>query len=234
MLRIGKNPTNDLVIKDRAAEDFHCILYISQGDVILEDLKSHYGTLVNGTKITHAKLIPGDELQIGFTRVEWQKLIPALEAIGDTMDAESFLQSQDLNLEVRDVQEFTDDVSEPFSFSKYRLDSQPDLIAQVQKIQEQPEIEYSYVPVTPPESLQKPKIEEVIPVEQVTPIPIQIDSEPDQIQEKQMAQPNSDKQHEHPNDRKASKSDLRTYYYVLIGMLAAMVLSAIFILRVTA
>ena len=102
MLRIGKNLTNDLVIKDRAAEDFHCILYLSKGELVVEDLKSHYGTLVNGTRITHAILYPGDELQIGFTRIEWQKLMPALQAIGDNSDAESFLQMQDLNLEVQD------------------------------------------------------------------------------------------------------------------------------------
>ena len=127
MLRIGKNPTNDLVIKDRAAEDFHCILYISNGELIVEDLKSHYGTLVNGTKISHALLYPGDELQIGFTRIEWQKLMPALQAIGDTNDADSFLQAQDLNLDVREDSN-EHELNETLVPSDYTVDSTAELI----------------------------------------------------------------------------------------------------------
>jgi hypothetical protein len=127
MLRIGKNPTNDLVIKDRAAEDFHCILYISNSELIVEDLKSHYGTLVNGSKVSHAILYPGDELQIGFTRIEWQKLMPALQAIGDTSDAESFLQAQDLNLEVREISDYQSS-HEVFNPLDYTVDSTAELI----------------------------------------------------------------------------------------------------------
>jgi hypothetical protein len=127
MLRIGKNPTNDLVIKDRAAEDFHCILYISNGELIVEDLKSHYGTLVNGSKVSHALLYPGDELQIGFTRIEWQKLMPALQAIGDTNDADSFLQAQDLNLDVRE-DSAAQELNETLLPSDYTIDSTAELI----------------------------------------------------------------------------------------------------------
>lgn len=127
MLRIGKNPTNDLVIKDRAAEDFHCILYISNGELIVEDLKSHYGTLVNGIKVSHALLYPGDELQIGFTRIEWQKLMPALQAIGDTNDADSFLQAQDLNLDVRD-DSAAQELNETLVPSDYTVDSTAELL----------------------------------------------------------------------------------------------------------
>lgn len=127
MLRIGKNPTNDLVIKDRAAEDFHCILYIANGELIVEDLKSHYGTLVNGTKISHALLYPGDELQIGFTRIEWQKLMPALQAIGDTNDADSFLQAQDLNLDVRE-DSAAQELNETLVPSDYTVDSTAELL----------------------------------------------------------------------------------------------------------
>lgn len=144
MLRIGKNPTNDLVIKDRAAEDFHCILYISNNELIVEDLKSHYGTLVNGTKISHAILYPGDELQIGFTRIEWQKLMPALQAIGDTSDAESFLQAQDLNLEVRDDSEIQ--VSDnAFTPSDYTIDSTAELVEKALNLNTLKELDYSVI-----------------------------------------------------------------------------------------
>lgn len=142
MLRIGKNPTNDLVIKDRAAEDFHCILYISNTELVVEDLKSHYGTLVNGSKVSHAILYPGDELQIGFTRIEWQKLMPALQAIGDTSDAENFLQAQDLNLEVRDDSEFQ--VSNiAFTPSDYTIDSTAELLEKALNLNNLKELDYS-------------------------------------------------------------------------------------------
>lgn len=142
MLRIGKNPTNDLVIKDRAAEDFHCILYISNTELIVEDLKSHYGTLVNGTKVSHAILYPGDELQIGFTRIEWQKLMPALQAIGDTSDAENFLESQDLNLEVRDDVEIQSS-DNTFTPSDYTIDSTAELIEKALNLDNLKELEYA-------------------------------------------------------------------------------------------
>jgi pSer/pThr/pTyr-binding forkhead associated (FHA) protein len=70
--RIGRNESNDLVIQDRAANDFHAIIEVNpEGLVFIRDLTTHYGTFVNGQKIQHCQLFPGDEVQIGFSRIDW-------------------------------------------------------------------------------------------------------------------------------------------------------------------
>jgi hypothetical protein len=71
--RIGRNPSNDLVINDRAAEDFHAVIMLSEENLIfIEDQNSRYGTMVNGERITKVQLFSGDEVQIGFCRIDWE------------------------------------------------------------------------------------------------------------------------------------------------------------------
>jgi pSer/pThr/pTyr-binding forkhead associated (FHA) protein len=71
--RIGRNPSNDLVINDRAAEDFHAVIMLSDENLIfIEDQSSRYGTMVNGERISKTQLFPGDEVQIGFCRIDWE------------------------------------------------------------------------------------------------------------------------------------------------------------------
>jgi hypothetical protein len=70
--RIGRNESNDLVIQDRAANDFHAIIEVNpEGLVFIRDLTTYYGTFVNGKKIQNCQLFPGDEVQIGFSRIDW-------------------------------------------------------------------------------------------------------------------------------------------------------------------
>jgi pSer/pThr/pTyr-binding forkhead associated (FHA) protein len=71
--RIGRNNGNDLVIKDRAAEEFHAVISMDEDtNVFIQDLNSRYGTLVNGERISQKQLFPGDEVQIGFARINWE------------------------------------------------------------------------------------------------------------------------------------------------------------------
>jgi hypothetical protein len=74
-----------LVINDRAAEDFHAVIMLSQENLIfIEDQNSRYGTLVNGERISKAQLFPGDEVQIGFCRIDWETrtgFLPSLNEI---------------------------------------------------------------------------------------------------------------------------------------------------------
>lgn len=83
--RIGRNPSNDLVINDRAAEDFHAVIMLSDENLIfIEDQNSHYGTIVNGERVSKVQLFPGDEVQIGFCRIDWESRIgfqPSLNEI---------------------------------------------------------------------------------------------------------------------------------------------------------
>lgn len=71
--RIGRNPSNDLVINDRAAEDFHAVIMLSDENLVfIEDQNSRYGTIVNGERVSKVQLFPGDEVQIGFCRIDWE------------------------------------------------------------------------------------------------------------------------------------------------------------------
>ena len=234
MLRIGKNPTNDLVIKDRAAEDFHCILYISNGELIVEDLKSHYGTLVNGSKISHALLYPGDELQIGFTRIEWQKLMPALQAIGDTNDADSFLQAQDLNLDVRE-DSATQELNETLVPSDYTVDSTAELLELALISNNIKELDY---PVSVTEPNEAPKVTQVDSNKQnniigspATSDVLETNSNLDTIVLKafEVVNPHSGG----PSQKRVQSDPFKQYYFLLAILLAAMVVAGIAIAMIT-
>jgi pSer/pThr/pTyr-binding forkhead associated (FHA) protein len=229
MLRIGKNLTNDLVIKDRAAEDFHCILYLSKGDLVVEDLKSHYGTLVNGTRITHAILYPGDELQIGFTRIEWQKLMPALQAIGDNSDAESFLQMQDLNLEVRDEElKPEQNQDESISIGDYTIDSTNELLDKARLELSIRELDYSVSVNAPSED---------VTIDSTQPSTENTDSNSTEVLDSKpeagkIELPKAETSSIGKNQTK-NKNPYKVYYFTLIAMLALMILSGLLIVWIT-
>lgn len=82
MFRIGRHSGNDFVLSDRAGEPFHCEIYQLDGAYWIEDKQTRYGTLVNGKRIDKTCLNPGDELQIGFTRIEWEELLGLAKPIG--------------------------------------------------------------------------------------------------------------------------------------------------------
>ncbi len=85
LCRIGRNPSNDLVINDRAAEDFHAVIMLSaDNSIFIEDQNSRYGTIVNGERVAKVQLFPGDEVQIGFSRIDWESrtgFLPSLNEI---------------------------------------------------------------------------------------------------------------------------------------------------------
>lgn len=229
MLRIGKNPTNDLVVKDRAAEDFHCILYISNNELTVEDLKSHYGTLVNGTKISHAILYPGDELQIGFTRIEWQKLMPALQAIGDTSDADSFLQAQDLNLEIREDSDFqsSNEVCIP---NDYTIDSTQELIDKALNLTIVKELDY---PVT----IQNELIEVTEGQQQQSTLEVSVSNSLDEVIQQNSSEDQDNQKVEldklNPATLTKEYDPYKKYYFILVLMIAIMVISGIVIAAIT-
>ncbi len=161
MFRIGKNPQNDLVLKDRIAEDFHCILTVTeQGKIQVDDLKSKYGTFVNGQRVSRHILDQDDELQIGFTRVEWQKLRPALLEMGSSGDLT--IPSDDQIQDLVETSDATDYVL-PIEPSLYQRDATAELVEEVGKQFAQPELEYPYEIIIP--AADAPTIQEVVPPE---------------------------------------------------------------------
>lgn len=62
---IGRSSLNTLQILARSASKRHAKLFISDGEVWIEDLNSHNGTCVNGKRINRMKLSEEDRIQIG-------------------------------------------------------------------------------------------------------------------------------------------------------------------------
>lgn len=88
VVKIGRNPDNDIRIDDNNASRFHCrILCNEDGTYILEDLKSKNGTFVNGLRINRRiTLRHGDKIRVGNTHPSWEDYIP--KAGGDATGTE--------------------------------------------------------------------------------------------------------------------------------------------------
>lgn len=66
---IGRATGADFIIDASLVSRVHCRVTVSaDGDLELKDLDSTNGTFVNGSRVSIARLIPGDRIQVG--RVE--------------------------------------------------------------------------------------------------------------------------------------------------------------------
>ena len=65
---LGRRSTNSVVISDNAVSGEHCRLTYSDGKVIVEDMGSTNGTILNGEKITVSEIKNGDVLILGKTK----------------------------------------------------------------------------------------------------------------------------------------------------------------------
>jgi signal transduction histidine kinase/pSer/pThr/pTyr-binding forkhead associated (FHA) protein len=68
-LVLGREPGSDLHLSDEEVSRRHCRLAIRDGRVLLTDLGSRNGTLVNGHRVTEIVVRDGDEIQVGKTRM---------------------------------------------------------------------------------------------------------------------------------------------------------------------
>jgi pSer/pThr/pTyr-binding forkhead associated (FHA) protein len=66
-IRIGRAPECELVLRDTRASRRHARLAARNGVLVLTDLGSTNGTLVNGHRITEVVLGAGDRIEIGET-----------------------------------------------------------------------------------------------------------------------------------------------------------------------
>jgi len=62
---IGRDSSNWLAISDPSLSRRHCVLQRAGDRVVIRDLKSRNGTLVNGVAVTEAELRHGDQISIG-------------------------------------------------------------------------------------------------------------------------------------------------------------------------
>jgi len=64
-LSIGSGEDNEIRLEDSAVSPRHCIVEIDDGRVVVKDLESRAGTLVNGIPIRERELTKGDEITVG-------------------------------------------------------------------------------------------------------------------------------------------------------------------------
>jgi len=62
---VGRAPPADLVVEDMTISRQHARFSYRDGHVEVEDLGSRNGTLVRGTRVTHAELRSGDDVRLG-------------------------------------------------------------------------------------------------------------------------------------------------------------------------
>ena len=66
---IGRATGADFIVDEALVSRVHCRVAVNAtGDLDVTDLQSTNGTFVNGTRVTTARLVPGDRLKVG--RVE--------------------------------------------------------------------------------------------------------------------------------------------------------------------
>jgi hypothetical protein len=71
---IGRSPGADIVIGDDFVSARHARVSPVGADVVVEDLGSTNGTLLNGSPISSAKTLrPGDEIEIGTVRLRVER-----------------------------------------------------------------------------------------------------------------------------------------------------------------
>ena len=66
---IGRDPSSDLCVDDVEASRFHARLTDNGREVVLSDLNSTNGTMVNGRRVTEAVIRPGDVINIGNSQI---------------------------------------------------------------------------------------------------------------------------------------------------------------------
>lgn len=71
-----------IILNDPEVSSVHAVLRKSSSEITLEDLNSSNGTILNGSRINKATVVPGDEFLIGGTSFK-------LEVKSDLLDAES-------------------------------------------------------------------------------------------------------------------------------------------------
>jgi len=77
-LSIGRVSDNDIVIEDKSVSAHHAVILLAQSpnndeekSYVIEDLGSTNKTYVNNTAITNHKLIDGDVIKIGKTKLKF-------------------------------------------------------------------------------------------------------------------------------------------------------------------
>src|SRR5688572_21557184 len=70
IVKVGKDNKSHLRVDDELASRMHAVIEVaSPDDITLIDLGNEPGTMVNGTRVNKCRISPGDQLQIGGTKI---------------------------------------------------------------------------------------------------------------------------------------------------------------------
>lgn len=69
-LKIGRQPENHICLRDPKVSRFHALIKIKDSSLIIKDLQSTNGTLVNNERIRRRQLQPGDLIKLGDSIIE--------------------------------------------------------------------------------------------------------------------------------------------------------------------
>ncbi|MBU4484620.1 sigma 54-interacting transcriptional regulator [bacterium] len=69
--KMGKLEGNDLPLTDKTVSRNHAQIEYTSDSFLLRDMESTNGTFLNGSKIKEAYLLPGDQIKIGATSIEF-------------------------------------------------------------------------------------------------------------------------------------------------------------------
>jgi predicted component of type VI protein secretion system len=68
-LTIGRRSYNDLELAHATVSGEHAVIHVQRGEILVHDLNSRNGTLVNGQAVMQHALTHGDEVEIGVYRL---------------------------------------------------------------------------------------------------------------------------------------------------------------------
>src|ERR1700685_1332046 len=81
IVKVGKDAKSHLRVDDELASRMHAVIEVaSPEDITLIDLGTEPGTRVNGARVNKCKINPGDQLQIGGTKIVLERAEPVAVA----------------------------------------------------------------------------------------------------------------------------------------------------------
>ena len=81
IVKVGKDAKSHLRVDDELASRMHAVIEVaSPEDITLIDLGNEPGTMVNGARVNKCKISPGDQLQIGGTKIVLERAEPVAVA----------------------------------------------------------------------------------------------------------------------------------------------------------
>src|SRR5580693_2283191 len=81
IVKVGKDAKSHLRVDDELASRMHAVIEVaSTEDITLIDLGNEPGTMVNGARVNKCKINPGDQLQIGGTKIVLERAEPVAVA----------------------------------------------------------------------------------------------------------------------------------------------------------